>query len=558
MSTAKILAVILAFLILAPQSFAQLADDYGINTFESVGNYCPELSITIVRGNRDLSANPQVTNLQKFLSAYYDIPSEELVTGFFGRITQDYVIKFQKEQGLPSLGIVGSMTRASIAKACGGTASVNQSSNTNQSVTLNLPVGCTSTTNFSPVTGQRCGASANTSTNVGVDTNQSTRSGIFTTSSSLFSSTNATASNQSATISSIVSNSRTPVITGTATGVSQIGLSLGDAGGKVYGSGNGTISVIDNRWSHTVNTPLADGSYTIDIVNTNSQKLASGFITVKVNGVVNSAVSATIDNNSGSSITPEGKEGITIFGTAAGISAVGIIIRDQNGKKVYTNPSVSIVNGQYKKVIYNTELNLVPGDYKVFVYDMTNLFYSSGLLAEKVITISGATSATYSYINASAGTGGTISPSGSVVMSSTGTQTFTATPNSGYAISSFVVDGVNKGAISSYTFSNVTSNHTISVSFSQTATRTISVVVSSGGSVSPSGSVSVVNGGSQSFTATANAGYKALVQVDGVTIYENVPYNTGTGIFFIPAGSSTGTFSNVTGNHTIRVSFSAN
>ncbi|MCL2297293.1 MAG: hypothetical protein FWC38_08765 [Proteobacteria bacterium] len=68
-------------------------------------------------------------------------------------------------------------------------------------------------------------------------------------------------------------------------------------------------------------------------------------------------------------------------------------------------------------------------------------------------------------ITATADANGTISPSGGVLVGYDGSQTFTFTPNSGYRISDVQVDGVSQGAISSYTFTNVTSDHTISVSF---------------------------------------------------------------------------------------------
>ncbi|MCB6344067.1 S-layer homology domain-containing protein [Enterocloster lavalensis] len=68
-------------------------------------------------------------------------------------------------------------------------------------------------------------------------------------------------------------------------------------------------------------------------------------------------------------------------------------------------------------------------------------------------------------ITASAGTGGSISPSGTITVNSGESKTFTISANSNYSISSVTVDGVNQGAISSYTFSNVTDNHTISATF---------------------------------------------------------------------------------------------
>ncbi|MBI4133186.1 peptidoglycan-binding protein, partial [Candidatus Uhrbacteria bacterium] len=86
----------------------------------SSGVYCPNLVSTFQRGARDATTRGQVSELQRFISDYYDIEPEEIVTGFFGRITQGYVQRFQKEQGLPTFGIVGSLTRAAIARVCGG------------------------------------------------------------------------------------------------------------------------------------------------------------------------------------------------------------------------------------------------------------------------------------------------------------------------------------------------------------------------------------------------------------------------------------------------------
>ncbi len=71
-------------------------------------------------------------------------------------------------------------------------------------------------------------------------------------------------------------------------------------------------------------------------------------------------------------------------------------------------------------------------------------------------------------INASAGSNGTISPSGNTYVLASGSQTYTITPSSGFYILDVLVDGVsNAGAIATgtYTFLNVTTSHTISVTF---------------------------------------------------------------------------------------------
>lgn len=68
-------------------------------------------------------------------------------------------------------------------------------------------------------------------------------------------------------------------------------------------------------------------------------------------------------------------------------------------------------------------------------------------------------------INASAGNGGTISPSGSITVQKGGILIFTITPNKDYAISSITVDGIDKGAVSAYTFSSINADHTIIATF---------------------------------------------------------------------------------------------
>lgn len=68
-------------------------------------------------------------------------------------------------------------------------------------------------------------------------------------------------------------------------------------------------------------------------------------------------------------------------------------------------------------------------------------------------------------ISSSASAGGVISPSGNTAVNLGNSLTYTITPNAGYSIQDVVVDGVSKGAITTFTFTNVTSGHTISASF---------------------------------------------------------------------------------------------
>jgi hypothetical protein len=68
-------------------------------------------------------------------------------------------------------------------------------------------------------------------------------------------------------------------------------------------------------------------------------------------------------------------------------------------------------------------------------------------------------------IEASAEGHGSITPAGSTIVNHGGSQSYTITAEEGYLIDEVVVDGVAMGAIASYTFSDVTANHTIAASF---------------------------------------------------------------------------------------------
>ncbi len=71
----------------------------------------------------------------------------------------------------------------------------------------------------------------------------------------------------------------------------------------------------------------------------------------------------------------------------------------------------------------------------------------------------------YYTIKATAGAGGSISPSGSVSVREGRDQTFTITPDKGYAVANVKIDGKRIGAVKSYTFENVRRTHTIEVIF---------------------------------------------------------------------------------------------
>src|ERR671931_1409317 len=103
-------------------------------------------------------------------------------------------------------------------------------------------------------------------------------------------------------------------------------------------------------------------------------------------------------------------------------------------------------------------------------------------------TIAASFAADVKTITASAGANGSISPAGAVSVNCGSNQTFTITPAACYHVADVLVDGGSVGAGSSYTFSNVTVNHTISASFAVDV-KTITASAGAGGAISPSGAV---------------------------------------------------------------------
>jgi PKD repeat protein len=71
-------------------------------------------------------------------------------------------------------------------------------------------------------------------------------------------------------------------------------------------------------------------------------------------------------------------------------------------------------------------------------------------------------------INATAGSNGAISP-GNTTVNYGGYRLFTITPSTGYYVANVLVDSASQGAITSYNFTNVVANHTISATFGKIA-----------------------------------------------------------------------------------------
>jgi PKD repeat protein len=149
----------------------------------------------------------------------------------------------------------------------------------------------------------------------------------------------------------------------------------------------------------------------------------------------------------------------------------------------------------------------------------------------------------YAYtITPSAGVGGTIDPSTPQVVPIGDSATFTITPNGCYTIKDVLVDGESQGAISTYTFENVTEDHTIHADF-QIKTYEILVNQSEGGVIDPAGDDGIVTvncGSTQCFNITPD---------EGNVVYDVIVDNSSVGVY------DQYCFTNITDNHTIEAVF---
>ena len=155
--------------------------------------------------------------------------------------------------------------------------------------------------------------------------------------------------------------------------------------------------------------------------------------------------------------------------------------------------------------------------------------------------------ATFSVIytlTSTAGVGGSITPLGTIITTPGSSQTYTITPDLNYNIASLSIDGVAIATRTTYTFTNILSNHTIDATFVVTppppGSFSIVATSGSGGMVSPLGASIVTQGNSQAYTITPNTGYQiTTLAVDNISI----------------ATTTTYIFNNVQANHTIEATF---
>lgn len=265
---------------------------------------------------------------------------------------------------------------------------------------------------------------------------------------------------------------------------------------------------------------------------------ASGVVQWATNGVTISTASndqnspaIIVDGAGGAIISWRDYRSLNWDIYAQRVNASGVVQWGTNGRAIST--AASNINASFYPTIVNGG-----SDGAIITFEDVRSSTSEDIYAQR-INLNGNLGPKFFTVTATAGSNGNISPSGTMIVSNGGSQSFIITPNTGYYVFDVQVDGISVGAITSYSFTNVNANHSIHVTFAINK-FVISAYSGPNGSIYPGGPVSVNYGDSKSFVISANTGYHILnVLVDASTVGAITNYD----------------FTNVTTNHTISATF---
>ena len=201
-------------------------------------------------------------------------------------------------------------------------------------------------------------------------------------------------------------------------------------------------------------------------------------------------------------------------------------------------------DGQWLTIVRDLKADLAAAQPDVTLLEVNGFFVrGSGRVDDIKLRSSNPDSGEELYqIDASISGCGNISPAGIIEVSSGADMTFSIAPDANCHAAEMIVDGSALDAAPSYTFSNVSSNHTISASFAINAFE-MSASVQGAGVISPPGTTTVNYGSDIIYTITPDSGHHIQnVLVDGQS-----------------AGAvSTVAFTNISKAHTIEAIFSRN
>ena len=245
-------------------------------------------------------------------------------------------------------------------------------------------------------------------------------------------------------------------LTGGTTVVYGQTLALNTSGGS--GSGAVTYTVVNGTGEATIDpntgvlTPVKVGSVSVIATKAGDNDY---------NAVTSAPVEITITK-----ATPTGEPKYTEIKTGgktladAALTIEGSTLKPNAGTLEWVDDKGNVLSNDTKveaNTTYKWRFTPTDGNYTVLTGSI-ELYHKSS---------SGGSGWYYTYytIKATAGTNGSISPSGWTSVRDGRDQTFTITPDKGYAVAKVLVDGKSVGAVKSYTFKNVTKDHTIEAIF---------------------------------------------------------------------------------------------
>src|ERR1700690_2896019 len=162
---------------------------------------------------------------------------------------------------------------------------------------------------------------------------------------------------------------------------------------------------------------------------------------------------------------------ITLDWDAPTTNTDGTPLTDLAGYKIYYGPTpgnytTALDVGNVRTFAVNNLTEGLTYYFSVAAYNSARVESSFSNEVSKTLPSPQVTVTTF-IITASADSGGTITPAGTTVVNYGANQTFTIAPDAGYDVATVLVDGVSQGAVTTYTFTSVTANHTIAAAFAQ-------------------------------------------------------------------------------------------
>ena len=245
-------------------------------------------------------------------------------------------------------------------------------------------------------------------------------------------------------------------VTGGTTVVYGETLQLGTSGGSGTGAVTYAVTEINGKATIDANgllTPVQVGSVTVTATKAGDDAY---------NDVTSAAVEITIRKAKPTGVpsyTPVTGRGKTLRDAALTIEGGSLSLKDgtlewvDKDGNVLPDDTVIEAGKSYK-------WRFTPADGNYAAIDGETVLYSP---AED--DIGHGNSHNYRTIMVTVRGNGSVSPSGWANVPIGGDQTFTITPDKGYAVAKVLIDGQSVGAVTSYTFQSVTEGHTIEVIF---------------------------------------------------------------------------------------------